>query len=93
MVVHQHSHFVELGLRHSEPGASLSPVGRQFMAFVQAAIGRARSDALVVSAPAPGSLCAAGGSAEALARSVIVGELLPEPAARALFEVVARTLH
>lgn len=92
-VVERHPHFVELGLRHDEPSASLSPVGRQFMTFMQGAIGRARHDALVVSAPSPGALYAAAGSAEALARSVIVGELPSEPAARALFEVVARTLH
>lgn len=92
-VVEQHPDIVELGLRSHESSASLSAVGAQFLGIARTAIERARRDALVVAEPQQAALVAAAGSAEALARSVIHGESTIDSAARALFDVLARTLH
>lgn len=92
-VVVAYPHLIELGLRADDPQASLSPVGRQFMGLLHEIIGRAREDSLVIEAPPHAALIAAAGSAEVLARSCIVGELQMDEASRALFEVLARTLH
>jgi hypothetical protein len=92
-VVARYPHFAELGLHAGESTSALSSVGTQLMRFLRDAIGRAQSDALVTARPSSGALIAAAGSAEALAKSCIVGDLTEEAAAAALFDVLVRTLH
>jgi len=92
-VIMSHPHIVELGLRTDDPLQSLSPVGRQFISSLRDVIAQAKSDSLVVESPSAAALVAAAGSAEVLAKACIVGELGTDAASRALFDVLARTLH